>query len=373
VDIESLDRVRSVIAELGITQKLFALKIGLDESKLTKSLNGTRRFSSLELALIAETGGRTVEWILSGVEPRSMSFAYRTATADVAVNHQAGERILIDIAERFEGLEAIGYAPKNVDLPAKPKGWSYVDGSNALASEALSRLNRKIMDLSTLDLIDAVEDAFGVNVVIADLPDGCDGLSYQDGAFRAVVLAATENAARQRISLGHELGHIIWGDAKDVIEESISTGSDDLSEKRANTFSAAFTMPSDEINIFLKGRSAFENFDELTWRFGVSPSAMSWRLFNLKLLSDSQRMRLSGRSTRVCAEAVEAGEEHLSRNADAMDGRAPWRLAMASIHAYRSGEISIAPVADLLGMTDAKALSLLADPDTEMWIENPER
>ena len=63
------DRIRDLIAESGMAQGDFAAAVGLDPSKMSKSLTGTRRFSSLDLARIAEHSKVTIDWLLTGEEP----------------------------------------------------------------------------------------------------------------------------------------------------------------------------------------------------------------------------------------------------------------------------------------------------------------
>ncbi|MFW5419531.1 TetR family transcriptional regulator C-terminal domain-containing protein [Nocardiopsis sp. CNT-189] len=61
-------RVRDVIRRSGRPQREFAAAIDLEPSKLSKSLNGTRRFSAEELVRIADTAGVTVNWLINGSE-----------------------------------------------------------------------------------------------------------------------------------------------------------------------------------------------------------------------------------------------------------------------------------------------------------------
>ena len=49
-------RVREVIARLGCSQREFARRIVMDPSKLSRSLNGTRRFTLAEVTRIADAG-----------------------------------------------------------------------------------------------------------------------------------------------------------------------------------------------------------------------------------------------------------------------------------------------------------------------------
>lgn len=50
-------RVRQVIDAAGVSAREFARRIVIDPSKLSRSLNGTRRFTAAELARIADIGG----------------------------------------------------------------------------------------------------------------------------------------------------------------------------------------------------------------------------------------------------------------------------------------------------------------------------
>ena len=62
------DRIRELIAGSGLGQGGFAAEVGLDPSKMSKSLAGTRRFSSLDLARIAAHARVTVDWLMTGEE-----------------------------------------------------------------------------------------------------------------------------------------------------------------------------------------------------------------------------------------------------------------------------------------------------------------
>jgi AcrR family transcriptional regulator len=59
-------RVRELIRTMPGAQRDFANAIGLDETKLSKALSGTRRFSPHELIRVAEHCGVTVNWLLNG-------------------------------------------------------------------------------------------------------------------------------------------------------------------------------------------------------------------------------------------------------------------------------------------------------------------
>ncbi|WP_432005984.1 TetR family transcriptional regulator C-terminal domain-containing protein [Streptomyces parvus] len=57
-------RVRQVIDAAGVSAREFARRIVIDPSKLSRSLNGTRRFTAAELARIADIGAVDLGWLL---------------------------------------------------------------------------------------------------------------------------------------------------------------------------------------------------------------------------------------------------------------------------------------------------------------------
>ncbi|MDI3404657.1 TetR/AcrR family transcriptional regulator [Streptomyces cavernicola] len=61
---EVADRVRQVIAAVGVSQREFARRIVMDPSKLSRSLSGARRFTVAELARVADTGDVDAAWLL---------------------------------------------------------------------------------------------------------------------------------------------------------------------------------------------------------------------------------------------------------------------------------------------------------------------
>lgn len=64
--VELRERVRGLVRSMPGAQREFAAAIGLDETKLSKALTGTRRFSPHELVRVAEYCGVTVNWLLNG-------------------------------------------------------------------------------------------------------------------------------------------------------------------------------------------------------------------------------------------------------------------------------------------------------------------
>ncbi len=345
-------RVRKIIKASGKSQKEIAELVDLDASKLSKSLKGVRNFSSYELAAIAELGDRSVEWILTGLEPRRLSFAYRTQVAERDVVESSGRAVAAMIADRFDAAVQLGFAPTVRQLPTERITNGYLLTADRWAEAALAELSQPIRDLDAVDLLKALEEVFGINAVVEELPGGVDGLSFSSDDVRIIVVASTDKTGRQRFTIAHELAHVLFGDGgEEVIEEQIFSPSTGNIEPRANAFAASFLMPKNEIVEVLAGRDPVESFNELVWAFRVSPDSMAWRLKNLRMLGNADCRRL-GRKT-LSSVAAELGklDEHGSRIRESSTLRPAGRLSGAYIGAFLSGEVAAAPVAEIAGLS----------------------
>jgi hypothetical protein len=131
-------RVRTVISATGLSHAAFAARAGITPDKLSKSLNGVRRFSSLDLALIAEAGEVSVDWLLTGRQPAPVGLAAR---GDAAAHGQS----LTERAERFTAaydvLDLLDRTPELPELPELPPGDPGQQGER-LARTATDRLLR---------------------------------------------------------------------------------------------------------------------------------------------------------------------------------------------------------------------------------------
>ncbi|WP_327586126.1 XRE family transcriptional regulator [Nonomuraea sp. NBC_00507] len=237
-------RVRQLIANSGRSQGEFAALAGLDPSKMSKSLSGARRFTSLDLARIAELGGVTVDWLLGADETPALAARLSSppgsSTASAA---QEAERL----AQLRADLAFLGYR-QQATLPQAPlQGSWWIGQGQQLAAWALDRAHMAEADPSqTRDLAELIENVFGIDVAISDLPDGFDGLACGGDQARLIVVGTSTVPSRQRFTLAHELGHVLAGDDQgllvdvDIYDKRHSRQS---SEIRANAFATAFLLP----------------------------------------------------------------------------------------------------------------------------------
>nr|WP_243857727.1 TetR family transcriptional regulator [Auritidibacter ignavus] len=107
--------------------------MGLDESKLSKSLAGVRKFSATELHALARLTGVSVDWLLGdGTDTSSHPFPTRQDT-----NTQCSRREAV-VAAAWELFASRGYSTVKIDDIARATSMSpvavlyYFENKNAI-------------------------------------------------------------------------------------------------------------------------------------------------------------------------------------------------------------------------------------------------
>ncbi|MFD9863406.1 ImmA/IrrE family metallo-endopeptidase [Streptomyces alboflavus] len=360
---ESLNaRVRQVLDDVGDNQAEFAWRIGMTADKLSKSLNGARRFTSLELALIADQGHTTVDWLLHGTEPRQATALAARTRARGAAAPDGSKTAALRYAESIDALASVGHRLELPPLPSPPNGPDLIAQGSQLAEDASALIGRSPRGVTVRGLAEQWEAAFGLVAAATCLPDGLDGLSWDTGDFRLILVGRTDVWTRQRFTLAHELGHILAGDATDhPLAEQVAPSMDQgQAEIRANAFAAELLMPHKEL---VHSAGSADCLDKeallsLSWEYQVSPSAMATRLRTLGIINDEQRRSWSAATTRIAA--VHAGDpgRHMRYAQQAGDGWYSASLAKLAISAYVRGNISIRLVATVTGLDSDRLLDL---------------
>jgi Zn-dependent peptidase ImmA (M78 family) len=342
-------RVLNLIEASGQSRRAFAQDIGLDDSKLSKSLSGARRFSSLDLARVADKCGVTIEWLLTGEVP-PLALAARTTTGQARTALEAAKRYSV----MREDLAAFGWEQPWRPLDVEAPGGTYAEQGRLLASAALARAASAGLSVADAGLAALVEAAFGADVAVVALDEGFDGLSASSDDVKLIVLGRSAVPARQQFTLAHELGHLLAGDDQGVhLDKDIydRAQAKDPSEMRANNFASAFLMPADALRE-AAGTSgiAEERFATLACDLKVTPSALAIRLQQLRLIDAGTCDRFRKLTAAKAASMAGRSEEFAQQVADANAVRPPGLLVRDAYKAYEVGAITLRPYASLLGV-----------------------
>lgn len=339
--------MREQIRTSGLSQHAFALEIGLDDSKLSKSLAGTRRFTSLDLARIAELCGVTVDWLITGDEPR-LAMAARTAGGSAATAIQEAKRLQTLRCD----MAFLGYSQPWRPTTVHADTGIHVAQGVQLAAAAVERLRNDGRSETDADLAGVIETVFGADVAVADLGADFDGLAVSSEEVKLILVATSQVPARQRFTLAHELGHLLAGDDQELhLDEDIYARSrkKDPIELRANAFAAAFLMPEPVLREAVGSRGLTEEaFAALSCERGVSPSALAYRLQSLRLIDAGTCGRFCALSGAKAARLAAEGEDFARRVVTAGTPRPPGLLVRDTYAAYDAGAATLRPYAALI-------------------------
>ena len=369
-----LDRVAMVLKNFGHSQAEFADNIGIDPTKLSKSLNGIRRFTSFELARIAEIGQTTVDWLVTGKgsEPPALAARaqYESATPAIhAIDMALVYRDVFDTLRRLDGSRA-SCAFKTPSLSGR-----LIDQGAQLANAAREFCLAQVDKDSFSELPHLIESVFGIDVAVRNLGEGIDGLSWCQGEFSLILVSNGVAWTRQRFTLAHELGHALAGDSQDVhvdLDVMAPSMRGREAEIRANAFAANFLMPSDVLNEYGESDVTEDLFVQLLRQFGVSPSALAYRLYSVGLISSSRCAELGSMSSRAAAMRGGWIDEFRKRTEWQSATRVPNLLAEWAFTAYSEGIIGARPLAAVLNVpVDSIIQTPVVAPSPTMPLDEP--
>ncbi|RWU85193.1 hypothetical protein CWN80_03350 [Janibacter hoylei PVAS-1] len=344
-----VERVRLVMERTGLSQGEFAQQVGLDASKMSKSLAGARRFSSLDLARIAEFGHVSVDWLLTGEED-AVAMAAR---AEGGTNIGGAAAMAARITELRSSAVALGRGRVTTKVEMPRSGQWAADGE-ALALSAREAIGGEVHLAD--DLASEIDRLFGVDVGIMDLGDAVDGLCARTDEAVAILAAPTPIFARQRFTLAHELGHVLAEDDQGIhVDEDVFAAGHRESEQRANAFAAALLMPEAYLREVVVDSLDDVAFANLVLDLKVSPSALAIRLKRLRLVDGMTQTALQSMTMREAQALADRGAEASAASQLAMQDRPPPTLGRDLYEAYLDGDTTLRPYASLLG-TDTESL-----------------
>lgn len=343
-------RVKELIDQADETQTDFAKRIKLDPSKLSRSLNGQRRFSLANLSAIADAFGVSVDW-LAGGEARTTVAARRASAAPIDNARKDAEKLAMQRADLATlGISPRGKMPKN--LPSRT-GLEITQGAR-FAEAALAHLYAdgfEIVGSTNEQLISAIEARFGIDIVVLDGDRDIDGLAIALPGARVIALAATAVPARQRFTLAHELCHLLTGDDQEVHLDTNVYDKSAPGERRANAFAAAFTMPAAFVKAETEqcqGDITIEVFDSMVSRLHVSPAALAYRLSNLGLFDAEQATTWKETTYQEVLSRSGKAADFAREQAASTSKRLPAKLLEDTFTAYQRGLTTLRPYANLL-------------------------
>jgi Zn-dependent peptidase ImmA (M78 family) len=213
------------------------------------------------------------------------------------------------------------------------------------------------------DLVALIEQVTGIDVAVIDAAEDAHGLTMRDPARGVVFVAVarTIHPMRQRSTLAHELGHILFEDW--AAGGTQSSNGRHPAEVRADAFARHLLIPLDGLRQFLAGITAVTevNLSAIVQRFLVSPSIAAIALQQAGYITDDLKQQWRALTTPRLAVRFGWSDHYRTLQADSDHRRAPQRLLARAIKGYEQGVLPAQAIATLRGITREAAEADLSD------------
>jgi Zn-dependent peptidase ImmA (M78 family) len=197
------------------------------------------------------------------------------------------------------------------------------------------------------DLQELIEEYTGVDVAIMNMPEGMDGMVVTDPLRgRTIVGVATSRVPeRQRFTLAHELGHILFEDYVQHVHPDCTVRTP--SEKRADNFARHLLAPSSGVTKYLqerkvgRGEATQRDVAFVVRHFGVSPMVAMIQMRDEGWITEAQRNLWKDDSALKLANRYGWAEEYHAEQAATETPRPPQRMVENATNGYIKNIISL--------------------------------
>jgi Zn-dependent peptidase ImmA (M78 family)/transcriptional regulator with XRE-family HTH domain len=247
MDREALAReLRAARENRGISQHAAAQRAGLSRTVIAQIELGNRPVSPDELAKLASVYRRPVIDLLGEPveEDDVLSMLLDVAPELVDAKFKGNLRQFLDLCREAMALEsALGWSPRHglpqYDVAAPRNAAEAIEQGERVAIQERQRIG--LGGGLPIENLAAIVYSQGVRTSAADLPDNVAGVAVHHRSIRPAILVNRRQAASaRRFSMAHEYAHALLDRKVGVTKRG---NSDELTEKRANAFAAAFLMP----------------------------------------------------------------------------------------------------------------------------------
>ena len=273
-----MNRIRAYRRLEGMTQAALAARANVSPQHVSQAEHGQHP-PTFGLGLLGYADSRLD--IPAMTEPLHR----QKASTTVAVRQRAKEML------RLAGEVLNDLAPMTGEnrIEALQRQTSSTDDIGAVASELRTWVLGQEEDGPIRDLTAAVERA-GVCLVPLFGMKGIDGLSSWVGHRPVIGLDVSVPGDRFRLTLAHELGHLV-----------LHTVKREMAESEANQFAASLLMPDDEFDAALDtmdGRITLSKLVKVKANWGLSVASLVYRAHSAERLSDASYRSLQMQMSR---------------------------------------------------------------------------
>lgn len=271
----------------GMTQESVARAVGLDRTAIVLLEKGERNLKVPELVEIAQVLGRPLSYFVEPPVPAAVS---RRSAPHTAHDSTRALDVAIDqFASDMRGLLELGLAAP----VSRDEGTRVPRTHDEAESTAADFRTKASLDSGPIAELGRACESFGLYTFAAHFgesgPDGgCVEVDADKGSVGVAVINGDAASGRRRMTLAHELGHWLFGDAYD-------TQASPDSEQMINSFAIHFLAPRAGVTKVWtehNDRSIRDGALAVGVAFRLSWSAAISQLRNSGLISHEERGRL---------------------------------------------------------------------------------
>lgn len=277
-----------------MTQESLAQAVGLDRTAITRLEKGERKLSVPELVAIANAVGRPLSFF---VTPPVLSVVSRRRDAIHA--HETTRALDVELDLFASDIRTLLEMELLAPVEREADGGTPADH---VAAEEMAQSVRRKLSLGNEPIQDLSEACQRLGLYSFSAPLGTDGpdgccveISDASTTLGAAVINGDAPPGRRRMTLAHELGHWLCGDAYD------SQASAD-SEKMINSFAIHFLAPRTGVYAVWRSNPHWPGRDRalaVGASFRLSWSAAIGHLRNVELISHDEHRTLSSNEPRA--------------------------------------------------------------------------
>jgi Zn-dependent peptidase ImmA (M78 family) len=213
------------------------------------------------------------------------------------------------------------------------------------------------------ELLELYAQATGIDVAVLDVGPDEHGLTMRDPARGTVFIgvARTRNPMRQRSTLAHELGHVLF---KDWVDSDTGDWSDrSPAEIRADAFARHLLVPIDGLREFIRPQLpvGLSTLSAVVQRYLVSPQIAAIAMHQAGCIDDALKQEWRTRSAPQLAARFGWADQYHLLQANSDRRRAPQRLLARAITGYMEGVLPAQAIATLRGITLTAAVDELEE------------
>jgi len=329
------ERIKAGRARAGLSLRELAARAAVSHTAISKYERGLDVPSSDVLLRLAQSLDLRIEYFLRPVEvavelPRYRKLSTLSAKEEVMVLAQVQDQMERQlIAESLVPDDQPIYTPPELG----PGPWGLED----MESAAVSLRTAWNLGLDPINDLTWLLESRGIKVVLVKASSKFDACTFwANGSIPVVAVRNDVPGDRQRLSLAHELAHLVLG-----------LESDAAGEKAAYRFAGAFLVPRNMVESELGKKRAnisLLELERLKQKWGLSMAGWLRRAADLGVISNRQHVLYMKRFRREHWHLKEPGDEYPREYPRGLEQLVSRALAEDLISAGRAGELLGRPI-----------------------------